>query len=268
MSKALKKTHSFPLEERLRQRISSGKKVFVPYVTAGLPSPQRFVELIASLAPFSDAIEIGIPFSDPMMDGPIIQEASTRALGSGVTVSSSFEMMREALRHADVPLVPMTYFNPVYRAGLEKFARMMHEGSAPGLIVPDLPFEEGRELSGLLAERGIALIQMIAPTTSHERTKLIASASHGWVYAVARLGVTGEQETLGESAKEVVNKIRPHTDVPILLGTGISTGEQAKLATQTADGVIVGSAMMKKVLADDLVGAAALAREFRRSLDS
>lgn len=268
MTKALKKKHAFPLEERLRSKIASGRKIFVPYVTAGIPSPQRFVELIASLAPFSDAIEVGIPFSDPMIDGPIIQEASTRALTSGVTLNSCFEMMREALRHADVPLVPMTYFNPIYRVGLDKFAKMMHEAGASGLIVPDLPFEEGRELSSLLADRGIALIQMIAPTTTPQRTKLLASGSHGWVYAVARLGVTGEQEALDESAKEVVAKIRPHTDIPILLGIGISTGDQAKSATETADGVIVGTAMMKKVLAGDIAGAAGLAREFRRSLDS
>src|SRR5216683_2947466 len=237
------------LERRLQEAHTGDRKLFVPYLTAGLPSPQRFVDLVAELGTCADAIEIGIPFSDPIMDGPVIQAASTRALRSGISVNRCFDLIRDARRYAKVPLVAMTYYNVVHRMGAATF-------------------EESAELRAALAERGMALVQMIAPTTPLERAAVLARGSGGFVYAVSRLGVTGEQATLGGAALDVVVRIRPHTRLPVLLGIGISNGEQAAAAAKVADGVIIGSAIVKRVLDGDPDGAAALAREIRRALDN
>ncbi|HYR62751.1 MAG TPA: tryptophan synthase subunit alpha [Actinomycetota bacterium] len=256
------------LERRLQEAHTGDRKLFVPYLTAGLPSPQRFVDLVAELGTCADAIEIGIPFSDPIMDGPVIQAASTRALQSGISVNRCFDLIRDARRYAKVPLVAMTYYNVVHRMGAATFAEALRQAGATGMIVPDLPFEESAELRAALAERGMALVQMIAPTTPLERAAVLARGSGGFVYAVSRLGVTGEQATLGGAALAVVVRIRPHTRLPVLLGIGISNGEQAAAAAKVSDGVIIGSAIVKRVLDGDPDGAAALAREIRRALDN
>lgn len=265
MSQRSALTHEASLESLLRHRVAEGRKLFVPYVTAGLPSPQRFVELIAEIASSADAIEVGIPFSDPIMDGPVIQEASSRALQSGVTPPGALAMIREALRHAWIPVVVMTYFNPIHRIG-EEFTRLLESSGTQGLVVPDLPFEETGELSARLTGMGIALVQMIAPTTPAKRAGTLAGASRGFVYAVSQLGVTGEREQLAETARQLVERIRPHTRLPVLLGIGISSAEQAREAAGVSDGVIVGSAIMKKVLGGDVPGAVTLCREIRRAL--
>jgi tryptophan synthase alpha chain len=256
------------LEARLVEARSGGRKLFVPYLTAGLPSPQRFVALVAELSDQADAIEIGIPFSDPIMDGPVIQEASTRALAEGITIDRCLDLIRDARRYAKVPLVAMTYYNPVHHRGTEDFVEAVRQAGIVGMIVPDLPYEESEDLRGALGERGMALVQMIAPTTPLERAAMLARNSGGFVYAVSRLGVTGEQAALGSSALGVVVRIRPHTRLPILLGIGISNGEQAAAGGRIADGVIVGSAVMRHVLAGKPEGAVALAREIRRALDA
>lgn len=266
MSRRVASTHEASLESLLRHRVAERRKLFLPYVTAGLPSPQRFVELISDIASAADAVEVGIPFSDPIMDGPVIQEASTRALQAGTSVTGALTMIREALRHAWIPIVVMSYYNPIHRMG-DSFVEDLARSGAQGLIVPDLPFEEAGELDRLLKEREIALVQMVSPTTPDERAARLAGVSRGFVYAVSRLGVTGERESLGEAARSVVHKIRPHTDLPILLGIGISNGEQARQAAGDADGVIVGSAIMKKVIAGDIGGALRLCREIRAALD-
>lgn len=254
------------LQKILSGKVASGRKLFVPYVTAGLPSPQSFVGLIADLANFADAIEVGIPYSDPTMDGPILQEASTRALTGGVTVKSSLALIKEALRYANIPIIVMTYFNPIHSIGVDKFGAALSEASVSGLIVPDLPIEESGPLGKVLSRAGIALIQMVAPTTSEKRAAQLARASTGFVYAVSRMGVTGEQESLAQTASEVVERIRPHTKAPVLVGIGVSNGAQAAQACEFADGVIVGAAVMKRVLAGDMQGLGEFAREVRVAL--
>src|SRR6266436_96101 len=256
------------LEHRLNEARAGGRRLFVPYLTAGLPSPQRFVDLLSAMATCADAIEVGIPFSDPVMDGPVITAASTRALEAGIGVDRCFDLIRDARRYAGVPIVAMTYYNPVHRMGADAFAEALHQAGATGMIVPDLPFEESAALRGEAAQRGMALVQMIAPTTPLERAAVLSRGSGGFVYAVSRLGVTGEQATLGGAALAVVVRIRPHTQLPVLLGIGISNGEQAAAAARVADGVIVGSAIMKRVLNGEPDGAAGLAREIRRALDT
>lgn len=260
------KTYEATLESLLRHRVSEKKKIFVPYITAGLPSPQRFVDLVSELSGPADALEVGIPFSDPIMDGPIIQEASTRALQAGVTVGGALQMIRESLRQAWVPVVVMTYYNPIHKAG-EGWLDALASAGVQGLIVPDLPYEEAGDLDASLKGRGIALVQMVGPTTPDDRAATLARASRGFIYAVSRLGVTGERDSLDVRAREVVGKVRPHTDLPVLLGIGISNPRQAAEAAAEADGVIVGSAIMKKVLGGDPSGAAALGKEIRKVLD-
>ncbi|MGH2707041.1 MAG: tryptophan synthase subunit alpha [Actinomycetota bacterium] len=255
------------LERHLGDLLAGGRKFFVPYLTAGLPSPEGFVDLAAELSEAADTLEVGIPFSDPIMDGPVIQEATTRALGAGITVERCFELIRQAVPHLSAPVVAMTYFNPVHHLGCDLFAKALEEAGGAGVIVPDLPYEESGELAAALEVRGLAAVQMVAPTTPPERTATLSERSRGFVYAVSTLGVTGEREALDRLARVVVERIRPHTGLAVLLGIGISTGDQAHQAAEIADGVIVGSAIMKRILEDDATAALGLAREIRAALD-
>src|SRR6266702_1851766 len=167
------------LETLLQTARAGDRKLFVPYLTAGLPSPQRFVDLVAELATVADAIEVGIPFSDPIMDGPVIQAASTRALEAGITLERCFELIRDARRYAEGPLVAMSYYNPVHRWGVDAFTDALQRAGGLGMIVPDLPYEESGDLLGAMAERGLAMVQMIAPTARLERAAVLARASGG-----------------------------------------------------------------------------------------
>jgi tryptophan synthase alpha chain len=255
------------LERHLGDLLACGRKFFVPYLTAGLPSPEGFVDLAAELSESADAVEVGIPFSDPIMDGPVIQEASTRALEAGVTVERCFELIGQAVPYVSAPVVAMTYFNPIHHLGCDLFAKALAEAGAAGVIVPDLPYEESGELAAALEARGLAAVQMVAPTTPLERTAMLSERSRGFVYAVSTLGVTGEREALDRLARTVVERIRPYTALPVLLGVGISTGDQAREAAGIADGVIVGSAIMKRVLEGDVTDALALAGDIRAALD-
>lgn len=256
------------LGAHLKRVVGTGRKLLVPYLTCGLPDPDGFVELYLRLSEFADAIEVGIPFSDPVMDGAVIQESSSRALAAGITVDRCFHLASEAVEAGSAPAVLMTYFNPVHACGVEAFARRTASSGVSGVIVPDLPYEESGELNACLRSRRIALVQLVAPTTSEERASMLAAASRGWVYAVSRMGVTGEQSALACSAGAVVGRVRPHTDLPVLLGVGISSPELAGRACEVADGVIVGAAVMKRVLAGDLPGAVDLVREMRAAISA
>lgn len=254
------------IEGRFRRRVSEGEKLLVPYLVAGLPSPQRFVDLAAEIGTVSDAIEVGFPFSDPVMDGPVIQQASMEALNNGMTTTGCLSLIAETVRQAETPVIAMTYFNPIHRMGVPEFVAALEQSGAAGLIVPDLPVEEADELLGVMAKRGIASIQMIGPTTSEKRAARIVEAASGYIYAVSRLGVTGEQDNLDEVASPLVERIRMYTDLPVLLGIGISTAEQARAAGGLADGIIVGSALVRKVVDGDLAGSVSLVREFRTAI--
>jgi tryptophan synthase alpha chain len=257
-----------PLEDHLQAQVRRGKKMLVPYLTAGLPSPQSFIDLFFELSLCSDAIEVGIPFSDPIMDGPVIQLASQEALEAGVSVPRAIKLVKSALDESKAPAVVMTYFNPIHQMTIPRFADSLSEAGIQGLITPDLPYEESASLDAQLKKGAIAHIQMVAPSTPPERAAMLAKASQGWVYAVSRLGVTGEQSQLASAASKVAGMVKPHAHAPVLLGIGISNGEQAREAAQHADGVIVGSAIVRRVLARDLDGALALAKQIRSALDS
>ncbi|HEX2052692.1 MAG TPA: tryptophan synthase subunit alpha [Actinomycetota bacterium] len=259
---------AFDLGEHLKRKVRGGNKLVVPYLTCGLPTPGEFVDLYVKLGETADAIEVGIPFSDPVMDGPVIQQSSVRALEAGVTVDGCLGLIAEALKRSSTPAVVMTYFNPVHSAGLEAFAAKAANAGIAGLIVPDLPYEECAELDGVLKAHGLALIQLVSPTTPPERASMLAAASRGFVYAVSRMGVTGMQDRLATAAAEVVDRIKPHTDLPVLIGVGISTPEVAAEACRVADGVIVGTAVVKRVLEDDLAGAVTLIGDMREMVSA
>lgn len=248
--------------------MAAGRKLIVPYITGGLPNPDGFVATYRRLSEYADAIEVGMAFSDPVMDGPVIQEASVKALESGMTPAACFDLIARARRESQTPAVVMTYFNLIHSRGLLRFADEARAAGVSGLIVPDLPYEECSQLHAVLSERSMALIQLVAPTTSSQRAAMLAAYSSGWVYAVSRMGVTGEQQSLASSGTEVISRIKPHTDLPVLLGVGISTPEQAAEACRVADGVIVGSALLKRILAGNSDEAVKLIAAMRRSIDS
>lgn len=248
------------LEAALRGRLAGGGWVFVPYVTGGLPGVDaEFLQALEGTG--ADAIEVGIPFSDPVMDGPVIQEASRRALEAGATLAGVLQLVQEA--GLGIPVVAMTYLNPVLSAGLERFTDMAVEAGLAGVIVPDLPVDEAGEWTDLCAKRGVATVFLAAPGVSAERLGRIASSSRGFVYCVSTYGVTGEREALAGSAREVVESVRPETDLPLLVGVGIGTPEQATAACGFADGVVVGTALVRPLVANDRDGALRLARAFR-----
>src|SRR5437764_13384358 len=233
------------LEAHLRARRSAGRKLLVPYVTGGL-GDQWLDVLRAMAAAGADAIEVGIPFSDPVMDGPTIQEASTRALAQGATPASIVSALGEV--DAGVPLVVMTYYNVVFRGGHRRFARSLVEHGVAGAIVPDLPLDEFADWGRAADDAGVETILLAAPTTSDDRLAEICERCRGWVYGVGLMGVTGERVSLAASAATMAKRLKAVTDLPVLIGVGVSTPEQAVEACSEADGVIVGSALVQRRL--------------------
>jgi tryptophan synthase alpha chain len=229
------------LEAALRARRDGGGKAFVPYVTGGFPGVDA--SLMRKLVDAgADAIEVGIPFSDPVMDGGVIQAASARALEAGATPTTVLATIGEA--GLQVPVALMTYANPVYRRGVEAFLAAAATAGVSGLIVPDLPVDESEDLEAGAAERGLDAVLLAAPGATDARLAEIGRRSRGFVYCVATYGVTGARERLGDTARGVVEALRPHTDRPLLVGVGIGSPDQAAEACGFADGVVVGSALM------------------------
>ena len=221
------------------------KKAFIPFVTAGDPSLDVTRELILAMQEAgADLIEIGIPFSDPVAEGPVIQEADDRALSAGVTTDKIFDMVDDIADKIHVPIVFMTYINPIYVYGVEKFAKRAKACGAAGVIVPDVPFEEKEEFDRVCREYGLDLISLIAPT-SHDRIRMIAKEASGFIYCVSSLGVTGTRSAITTDIGAMVGLVKEVTDVPCAVGFGISTPEQAAKMCESADGAIVGSAIVK-----------------------
>ncbi|MGC8498817.1 MAG: tryptophan synthase subunit alpha [Acidimicrobiales bacterium] len=234
------------LEARLRA-VRERHRAFVPYQMAGA-SPRWLDHLDALVAAGADAIEVGLPFSDPMMDGPVIQEAALRALAAGTTLETVAHAL--AGRDLGVPLIAMTYYNVLYHRGLERAATVLRDAGISGAIVPDLPLEELAPWREASAAAGLATVLLVAPSTPAERTARVARASQGFVYASARMAVTGRSDDAGD-APRVVAAIRAAVDTPVYVGIGISTPADAGAAVLFADGAIVGSALVAAVLADD-----------------
>jgi len=253
------------LEETLRRQRDSGRKLLVPYVTGGLGS-DWVATLEAIAASGADAVEVGLPFSDPMMDGAIIQQASVEALASGATARGIIA----AIGAADVPIpvAVMTYYNIVARTGHRRMAQLLGEAGISGAIVPDLPVDELGDWAEEADEAGVATVLLAAPTTPPERLRVIASRARGFLYAVGLMGVTGERADLAVSAVEIAARCKAVTDLPVLVGIGISTPLQAVEVSGVADGVVVGSAFVHRMLdGSGPEGAAQLVSEFREALD-
>ncbi len=228
------------------QKAFQNGKVFIPFVTCGDPDLETTANLVREMANAgADLIELGIPFSDPTAEGPVIQTANLRALSGGVTTDQIFEMVRAVRRDVSVPLVFMTYANVVFSYGTERFLQAASSAGIDGLILPDVPFEEKADFAPLCRTYGIDFISLIAPT-SHERIAMIAKEAEGFVYCVSSLGVTGMRSQITTDVGAMVQLVRAaNPDTPCAIGFGISTPEQAKHMAQFADGVIVGSAIVK-----------------------
>jgi tryptophan synthase alpha chain len=259
------------IEAAFRARRASGRKLLVPYITGGLSDD--WCEVLRAVADAgADAIEIGIPFSDPVMDGPVIQAASAAALQRGTTPVSVLDDLKRV--DAGVPLVVMTYTNIAHRAGARRFAGNLVDAGVSGAILPDLPLEELQPWSSAADAAGVETILLAAPVTPDERLVRIAARSRGWVYAVGLMGVTGERAALAASASRIGARLKAVTDRPVLIGVGISTPEQAVEAADACDGVIVGSALVRiiheaGVNGDDAPAAAgAFVSSLRAALDS
>jgi tryptophan synthase alpha chain len=254
------------LESRLRAARDGGRKLLVPYVTGGLPGWERTVEACAAAG--ADAIEVGIPFSDPVMDGPTIQEASEVALAAGATPQGIVGALA-GIETGGVPLVVMTYYNTVHRYGHERFAASLAAAGVAGAIVPDLPLEEVGDWADAADAAGVETVLLAAPTGSDERLARICDRSRGMVYGVGLLGVTGERAELARSALEIARRLKALTDKPVLVGVGVSTPDQAAEVARVADGVIVGSALVRRLLdGGGPEAAGAFVAELRAGLDA
>jgi tryptophan synthase alpha chain len=234
--------------QRFRTLAAQRETAFIPYITAGDPTLDLTADLVLELEKArADIIELGVPFSDPVADGVVNQEAAQRALKHGVTLHDIVRRVRDLRGKTQVPLVLFTYFNPVLAYGIEPFARDAADAGVDGVLCVDLPPEEAREYKPCLESAGIATIFLVAPTSTPERIKLIARNATGFVYYVSRTGVTGERADLEASVKDMVARIKRHTDTPVAVGFGISTPAQAAEVAGYADGVIVGSAIVRLV---------------------
>ena len=229
---------------KIKNAFAQGK-AFIPFVTCGDPDLETTAKVVrAAAANGADLIELGIPFSDPTAEGPVIQGANLRALSGGVTTDKVFDLVRDLRKDVTIPMVFMTYANVVFSYGAEKFISTCNEIGIDGLILPDLPFEEKDEFQPLCDKYGVDLISLIAPT-SHERISMIAKQAQGFIYVVSSLGVTGTRSEITTDLGAIVEVIRKNTDVPCAIGFGISNPEQAKKMASLSDGAIVGSAIIK-----------------------
>jgi tryptophan synthase alpha chain len=232
------------METEFRAKRDAGRKLLVPYVTGGLDGWQQAIR--AAAAAGADAVEIGLPFSDPVMDGPVIQEASQRALDAGVNINTIFDEARQL--EVDIPLAVMCYYNTIHHAGHRRFAHLLVEAGIAAAIVPDLPLEESRPWCESADSEGIETIMLAAPTAPDERLPRIAARARGFVYSVGLLGVTGERQSLAASATSLAARLKAVTDVPVLVGVGVSNAAQAREAVAVADGVIQGASVVRRLM--------------------
>jgi tryptophan synthase alpha chain len=263
-------------EARLRAAFAraagAGRAAFVPYLTAGFPDRQRSEAAARALLAHADVLELGLPYSDPLGDGPTIQRASEVALAAGTRTRDVLDLLRALRPTTEAGLVVMSYYNPIYAyrgergSGEEAFVRDVAEAGADGVILPDLPPDEGDVLIAAARAHGLATVFLVAPTSTDERLARVTAACRGFVYAVSVTGVTGARETLPDDVVELVRRTRSHTDLPVAVGFGVSTPEAASRLATVADGVVVGSKLVQ-TLADggDIAGVAAdLAAACRR----
>ena len=220
----------------------------MPYVCAGDPNPELTAKLLLTLETAgADLIELGVPFSDPIADGPTVQRASERALAHSISLQQILEIVKNLRPQTEIPIAVMSYYNPIFRMGEEAFCKAAQAAGVDGVIVPDLPPEQAQPLLEVAPHYNIATIFLVAPTSPPERMQLIASVSTGFIYCVSVTGVTGARATLSDEIAPMITELRKHTDKPVSVGFGVSTSEQAKQVADIADGVIVGSAIINVI---------------------
>ena len=232
------------MEARLRELRDSGRKLLVPYITGGLGPWTDVIRAVADAG--ADAVEIGIPFSDPVMDGPTIQLASERSLAAGTTPETIFTGLRGV--DAGVPIVAMTYYNLAFHMGDERFAGEMAEAGFSGIILPDVPMEEQGPWRAAAEPAGIETVLLAGPITPDDRLARVCEQSRGYIYGVNLMGVTGERQSLGEQVGRLASRLKASTDKPVLMGFGVSTPRQAREVASVSDGVIVGTALVRRIL--------------------
>jgi tryptophan synthase alpha chain len=232
---------------------SAGRKALIPYLTAGYPTPSASEAALRSAAEVADIIEVGVPFSDPLADGPTIQRSTFEALRQGMTLAGALELIAKA--ELTRPVVVFSYLNPILQFGIDRFLRAAEELGIAGLLLTDLPAGSDPEVESAVQRSAVDLIRLVAPTTRTERLAVALNGAQGFVYLVARLGVTGARSSLDVELRDSVARVRKATSLPLAVGFGISTPEQARAVGRMADGVVVGSALVE-ILGRDGVGAA------------
>lgn len=261
------------LDEAFERARKERRAALIPYVIGGHPSAAAFVDLgVAVLEAGADAMEIGVPFSDPLLDGPAIQQAQQLALKSGVTPEDCLRFAHEIHARNPKALLFMGAYNPILAYGVWRFCRDAARAGVSGLIVPDVPFEEQEELRAQATEGGLHVIQLVAPTSPAQRLRRVCAASSGFVYCISVAGVTGERASVAASARPLVKSVRGCTDVPVAVGFGIAGPEQARQVAAFADGVIVGSALINAIArapeGEQIDAAAGFVSQLRRALEA
>ena len=233
---------------RISSAFQKGRKVLVAYLTAGDPNPDKTAEYVAALERGGvELIELGVPFSDPIADGPVIQAASQRALDSGTTLAGVLDIARTIRKNSEIPLLLFTYMNPVVRYGFEVLARDAKKAGIDGCLMTDLSVEEAGDYVGVMRAADLDTVFLAAPTSTERRLELVAKYSTGFIYVVSRTGVTGERDSLAGSAAPLLENLRRKTKLPLAIGFGIANGAQAREAGKLADGVVVGSAIVRMI---------------------
>jgi len=233
------------IQQTLQKLRSQGKKAFVPYITLGDPDLETTYALVLELERAgADIVELGVPFSDPLADGPVIQRATERALRNGFTIKSSLNLVSELRKKSELPLVLFSYYNPLFSYGFDSLAQQAQASGADGFLITDLSIEEAEQPGEVLKKWNLDRIFLVAPTSTEERIERITRQSSGFVYAVSRTGVTGMQRSISEEVAPLVARVRSHSHLPIVVGFGISHPEQVREINLCADGTVVGSAIV------------------------
>ena len=257
------------LDEKLAKLRAEGRTGLYIYVTAGCPSAEATVDIVRRAEEAgADVIELGLPFSDPMADGPVIQEASVIALRNGMTMTKALEVVKEIRKYSEIPLIGMGYINMVNHYGFEKFVEDFKAAGMDGVIFPDVPHEESDDMRRICAAHDFTLTEFITPGTTEERMEETCKDARGFIYCISNYGVTGVKEIDYSIIGSVCKAARRYTDVPLAIGFGIGTPEAAARAGKQADGVIVGSAVVKQIIDGDIDGGIQLISDMRKALDA